>query len=199
MSTRSFRRTGLLAVSALAIVGLGITVPGAAADASDSEAAVWTPKEASFTYMGFTTKYSCEGLVGKVKSVLLSLGAQREGLTVYGTGCAVSAGRPAPLPGVKVRMKVLVPAAEGNATGDTVPAHWKPVQVQLNSDPLGEAGECELVEQIRQKLLPLFSTRDVEFKPTCVPHQLNPGGTRLRAQVLMADEAPRQAAAAQER
>ncbi len=194
MSIRAFCRASLV-FSAFTVAGLGGTLPAVAADANDAESAIWTPKEASFTYMGFTTKYSCEGLVGKVKSVLLSLGAQRQGLTVYGTGCEVSAGRPAPFPGVKVRMNVLVLASGAHAGGDPVSAHWRAVQVQLNADPVNEAGECELVEQIRQKLLPLFATRDVEFKPTCVPHQLNPGGTRLRAQVLMADEPPTQAAA----
>jgi hypothetical protein len=198
MSPRSFRRTGLV-VSVIAVAGLGSTLPAVAADTSDSEAAVWTPKEASFTYMGFTTRYSCEGLVGKVKSVLLVLGARREGLTVYGTGCEVSAGRPAPFPGVKVRMSVLVPASEATRSAQAVTAHWKPVQVQLDADPLKEAGECELVEQIQQKLLPLFSTRGVEFKPNCVPHQLHPGGTRLQAQVLVADAGPKEAAAAQSR
>jgi hypothetical protein len=97
-------------------------------------------------------------------------------------------------------MNVLVP--DGSSADAAVAAHWKPVRVQLNADPLAEAGECELVEQIKQKLLPLFSTRDVEFKPNCVPHQLSPGGTRLHAEVLVADQsapADRQASAAQPR
>ncbi len=185
MSVRTFLKIGLAVVAVWA-------VPALAAELAETQAetqAVWTPKEASFTYMGFTTKYSCEGLVSKVKTVLLSLGARRSDLTVYGTGC-LDPGRPAPAPGVKVRMNVLVPAgSSGDATA--VAAYWKPVRVQLDSDPLSEAGECELVEQIKQKLLPLFSTRNVEFKPDCVPHQLSPGGTRLQAQVLVAEPPPR--------
>jgi hypothetical protein len=164
-----------------------------AAGAGEPESAVWTPKQTSFTYMGFTTKYSCEGLASKVKSVLLSLGARREDLTVSSTGC-LDAGRPAPAPGVRVRMSVLVPLGPaGLSTGESaVAARWTPVQVQLNSDPLREAGECELVEQIKQKILPLFATRNVEFRPNCVPHQLSPGGTRLIAEVLK-PEPPKQA------
>lgn len=197
MSTRNW----CLVAAAAAVAGMGISVPAMAAEADASESAVWMPKETQFTYLGFTTRYSCEGLASQVRSVLLSLGARREDLKVHETGCAASAGRPTPFPGVKVRMSVLVPATAAAGT-DVVPAHWKPVKVQLDSDPLREAGECELVEQISQKLLPLFSVRNVEFKPNCVPHQLDPGGTRLQAQVLLpdpADPADRQAAAAPSR
>jgi hypothetical protein len=179
MSTRTFLKIGLALVAVWA-------APARAAEQADTQA-VWTPKEASFTYMGFTTRYSCEGLVSKVKSVLLSLGARRSDLKVYGTGC-LEPGRPAPAPGVKVRMNVLVPAGSSSDGAAAVTAHWKPVRVQLNADPLAESGECELVEQIKQKLLPLFSTRDVEFKPDCVPHQLSPRGTRLSAEVLVTEQ-----------
>ena len=190
---RSFRSLCSLGAFALALAsGFAAAQP---ADSGESQTqAVWTPKEASFTYAGFTTKYSCEGLVSQVRSVLLSLGARRSDLVVTGTGC-LEAGRPAPFPGVKVRMKVLEPAS--GAASDTVPAHWKPVQVRLDRDPVAEAGQCELVEQIKQKLLPLFSTRDVEFKPNCVPHQLHPNGTRLRAEVLMPVPSQRQASASE--
>lgn len=188
-----------LAASALVLLGPGVA---AAADANPTNSAgsetqaVWTPQQASFTYAGFTTKYSCEGLVSQVRSVLLSLGARRDDLVVIGTGC-LEAGRPAPFPGVKVRMSVLTPAS--GTAGNAIAAQWKPVRVRLDTDPLAEAGQCELVEQIKQKLLPLFATRDVEFKPNCVPHQLNPNGTRLSAQVLMPVQSARQASAAQPR
>ena len=189
MTFRSFLSRGAFALALVSGIAAGAQ-PG---DPGESQTqAVWTPKEASFTYAGFTTKYSCEGLISQVRSVLLSLGAQRSDLVVTGTGC-FEPGRPAPFPGVKVRMKVLAPAS--GAASDTVAAQWKPVQVRLDPDPLAEAGQCELVEQIKQKLLPLFSTRDVEFTPNCVPHQLNPNGTRLRAQVLVPVQAQQQASA----
>jgi hypothetical protein len=198
MSVRSFVT---LAAAALAVVGPVVVAAAApAADpanpAGSETEAVWTPKEASFTYAGFTTKYSCEGLVSQVRSVLLSLGARRDDLVVIGTGC-LEAGRPVPFPGVKVRMNVLMPAS--GTAGNAVAAQWKPVRVRLDTDPLAEAGQCELVEQIKQKLLPLFATREVEFKPNCVPHQLNPNGTRLSAQVLVPAPSAQQASTAQGR
>jgi hypothetical protein len=32
-------------------------------------------------------------------------------------------------------------------------------------------GDCELVEQFRAQLLPMFTTRGIEDQTTCVPHQ----------------------------
>jgi hypothetical protein len=199
MFVRSF---AILAASALAVLAPAVAAAAepAASPAADpaggATQAVWTPKQASFTYAGFTTRYSCEGLVSQVRSVLLSLGARRDDLVVIGTGC-LEPGRPAPFPGVKVRMSVLTPAA--GAAANAVAAQWKPVRVRLDTDPLAEAGQCELVEQIKQKLLPLFATREVEFRPNCVPHQLSPNGTRLSAQVLLPVPPARQASTAQAR
>jgi hypothetical protein len=182
--------------SALAALGSIAVSAQPASPADNATPAVWSTKQFSFIYTGFTTKYSCEGLESQVRSVLVSLGARRDDLKVIGTGC-FEAGRPAPFPGVRVQMSVLVPAS-GNAT-DTVAARWKPVDVKLDSDPVSNAGQCELVEQIKQKVLPLFSTRDVQFTPNCIPHQLHPNGTRLHAEVLLPVQRERQASAASPR
>jgi hypothetical protein len=140
--------------------------------------------------MGFTTKYSCEGLADKVKMILLTLGARKNDLHVVETGC-LAAFRPSPFPGVRVKMSVLEPVsgqdAEANNGGGSdavVNAHWQPVQLKLDADSVTEAGECELVEQVRRQVLPLFAARDVKFGfADCVPHKLLPS-QRLRAEVL---------------
>ena len=108
-------------VLAVGVVAVLLTVTGwAAAAEADTDAqaaresAVWTPKELTFMYQGFTTTYSCEGLRDKVRSILLELGA-REDLKVTETGCS-SLGGPDPFPGVRIKMNVLQPAADKNAT-----------------------------------------------------------------------------------
>jgi hypothetical protein len=152
-----------------------------------AESAVWTPRELSFVYQGFTTTYSCDGLRDKVRSVLLELGA-REDLQVSESPC-LSLGRPDPFPGVRIKMNVLQPAADESATAGTqsVPAHWKSVDLIPQRDAVSAAGDCELVEQVKQSILPLFATRNVEYSSNCVPHQLQIGATRLRAEVLVPD------------
>jgi hypothetical protein len=158
------------------------------APAVRAESAVWTPRELSFVYQGFTTTYSCDGLRDRVRSVLLKLGA-REDLQVSESPC-VSLGRPDPFPGVRIKMNVLQPGADRTApTGNqSVPAHWKTIDLTPEHDAVSAAGDCELVEQVKQSILPLFATRNVEYSSNCVPHQLQMGATRLRAEVLVPDQ-----------
>jgi hypothetical protein len=152
--------------------------------------AVWEHKEFQYTYQGFTTHYSCDGLRDKVREILLQLGARKQDLKVYDSGCASPSGRPDAFPGVSVKMSVLVPAGSSgtDAASTQIPSHWQPVRLKLDQSSLAEAGECELVEQVKQKVLPYFTTRNVDLQNFCVPHQLDPGGTRLVAEVLMPDQ-----------
>jgi hypothetical protein len=183
------RRRGsfqILAWAAL-IVLLGPTA-GWAVNGDGGLSAVWAPKEFRFTYQGFTSKYSCDGLREKMRDILLQLGARKSDLKITDWGCAGSSGRPDPFPGVAVKMTVLVPADGAADPAQTVPAHWQPLALKLDRSSLSEAGECELVEQVKQKVLPLFSTRNIDLKSNCVPHQLTPGGTQLSAEVLAPDQ-----------
>ena len=154
--------------------------------------AVWMPKQIHFVFQGFTTRYSCDGLRDKVRKALLELGA-RPDLKVTEGACANPAGGPESFPNVDVKMQVLKPAAAaGNDAGDdshpdTVSAHWKAVDLRLDRDPIRQAEDCELLEQIKHTFLPLFTTRNVDYQSSCIPHQVSPGGTWLRAEVLTAD------------
>ena len=163
---------------------------------SGREYAVWVPKELHFDYRGFTTKYSCDGLRERMRNVLLELGA-RPDLQVRGYGCTQLVG-PDPFAGVSIKMNVLQPAAKPG--GQAVSARWKTVDVLATDpndrDPIDAAADCELIGEIRQKVLPLFATRTVDSLSKCEAHQLVPGGTRLKAEVLGADErAPADSAA----
>ena len=158
--------------------------------------AVWTPKTLRFTYMGFTARYSCDGLRDKIRSTLVKFGA-RPDLDVRSTGCAGGFGRPSPFPGVTVTLNVLIPAdaKSAQAKTPTVPAHWQLVDLAASRDPLDVAGDCELIEQIKQRILPLFSTRNIDYHSTCIPNQLQLGGTQLKAEFLVADAADPKGAA----
>jgi hypothetical protein len=166
------------------------------ADTPDAGAvqAVWVPQQLRFTFLGFTAKYSCDGLQDKVRRTLLKLGA-RPDLSVQWMGCAGGIGRPTQFPGVQVKMHVLQLLDDKNAAaGPPVNAHWRLVDVTSGRDPIDVAGDCELTEQIKQSLLPKFTARNVEYRSTCIPNQLTVGGTSLKAEVLIAD--PKQDGAA---
>jgi hypothetical protein len=191
---------GMKIAAALALVAgvyVSAACAAAAADSENPQLAAWTPTELRFIYQGFTTRYSCDGLRDQVRSALLVLGARKD-LTVHAAACSSPPGRPDPFPGVTIKMQVLKPLAANAASPDAgaVAAHWQTVDLRLDRDAVSESGNCELLEQIKQSILPLFTTRNVEYSSNCVPHQLSAGGTRLRAQVLVSDTPDTKPAAA---
>jgi len=171
--------------------------PGAAAQ---KEMAVWTPKEIQFTYIGFTTLYSCDGLKDEVRQMLLQLGARKDDLQVYEQPCSGPPDRPNPFPGVRIKMSVLTPAPSTvSDVKQMVQAQWKTVKLPYRESGINAAGQCELLEQFKQKVLPLFTARSVNLVADCVPHQLSPLGTKLQADVLVTNQKERQASVGEAR
>jgi hypothetical protein len=158
----------------------GIISTTTAADAPH-ETAAWTTQKAHFDYLGVTTQYSCYKLRDKIRQVLLELGA-RPDVTLTPTGCDDD--RPVRVPGVDIKL-----AAPKAVTGpDASPAVWK--TVELGGMGKLEGGDCELAEQIVQRVLPLFQARNVQMKTRCVPYQLPTGALSLRLDVLTMAKAP---------
>lgn len=172
--------------SAAAATTLLASVPALAA-AQDSVAAVWVPREVQFVYQGFTARFSCDGLRDQVRDMLQKLGAHE--LKVRETGCTRAAGVPSPFPGVRVTMQVLAPAASADAAkaktaAPPVQASWQEVVLMPSNAGADEQGKCELIEQFQRTFLPLFATRNVQYRSNCIPHQLTLG-THLSAEVLV--------------
>ena len=161
-----------------------LSILPALASAQASTEAVWVPRHVSFVYQGFTTHYSCGGLRDTIRAMLSKLGARD--LEAREFGC-VSRGVET-FPGVRVAMRVLVPASSAHDHGASppVPAHWQNVVLMAPNAGPQEQGKCELIEQFKETFLPLFTTRNIDYQSNCVPHQLTLG-TRLSAEVLMPD------------
>ena len=176
--------TAVLAAITLSLP-LWVAAAETAAPSADAQPAVWAPKELRFVYLGFTARYSCDGLRDKIRHVLGELGA-RTGFEVDYSGCSSSFGKPDPFPGVKIKMQVLQPAGANDKDAEVVAVHWRRVDLRLDKDPVWEATDCELLEQIKQKILPLFTSRNVDFGSNCVPHQAYLG-THLSADLLVPD------------
>ncbi len=198
-SVRVRSRVGRLALTSAIACVLAAPLWAAEGDAAapaSGESAVWTPKELDFVYMGFTSRYSCDGLQDKIRGILLDLGARKKDLKVVSRGCSSPSGRPDPFPGVKIHMSVLQPASTATDDSQTpVQAHWKPVDLKLRDSFLNESGECELVEQIRRSIVPLFATRNVELNTVCVPHQASATRPSLKLEVLAPDKVAAKGAA----
>jgi hypothetical protein len=141
---------------------------------------VWKGQEVRFDYVGFTSKYSCDGLRDRVESVLLLLGARRD-LEVRPFGCS-RMGVPEPLPSLQIKISTLIPAGQGDAK-DALEARWK--TVRLGGVGKLTSGDCELADQIRTKILPLFTSKNLKSQTGCVPHQLPGGNILLNVDVLV--------------
>jgi len=176
-------RIGLLmaALVAASLCTAASPQPPAGAN-SGEEAAGWVQKEINFRYVGFTTKYSCDGLRDRMRRILLQLGA-RDDFRMTGYGC-VGVGAET-TPGVRIVMHVLQPA--GSTAGQTVAAHWKTVDLLADRDLLDAALDCELISQLDRDVLPLFAVRHVDFSAACSAGTPLVGGTRLKADVLVAN------------
>ena len=185
--TRSVILGALVASSTAGLfVGAAAAAPAdSSADATSTTSAKWVPKKLNFTFVGFTAHYSCDGLKGALTSILKDLGAGKD-LVVKSTGCVRFDG-PEQFPGVNATFSVLEPAASaGKDAGNSpeVAARWDKVTLDADKPRQQIDGSCELIEQVKKSVLPLFSTRNVEFSTDCFPHTQSLAGAKLSADVL---------------
>lgn len=206
-----------LATGATAAAASG-PAPAAATPVAEAkvESGRWRQHDVSFTYSGFTSKYSCDGLAERVKWLLRELGARKD-FQVSTYSCADPHGGPTEFPRVRLRFATLEPGAGtpesaaapaaasyghvigreaprlpppaaggigGTArelSGDPVPGVWQTVRFDRRRPRSLEPGDCELLEQFRDRVLPLFTTRAVVDGVRCIPYQLL--GTSLKLEV----------------
>ena len=154
------RRGPLLAVTALMIGGI---VSAVSADTGG-----WTPHKYTFNFMGFTTTYSCEGLEDKLKLLLQMNGAGPQVRDIHVVApCDRGIGRPDKLAFAYLTFSSLQP---GSAT-DASSGEWRHVALAPRHPYQFDWGDCELIEQFRDKVLPMFATRNLTNNVTCIPHQ----------------------------
>jgi hypothetical protein len=147
----------------------------ALADASSPTSATvagsWQKHQYSFAFMGFTTTYSCDGLADKLKKLLLAAGARAD-VTSQPGACASGFGRPDKFARADLTFYTLAPAGTDTAANARpIDGIWRPVTFAARSPRELQVGDCELIEQFRDRLLPMFTTRNVASNTTCVPHQ----------------------------
>ena len=184
----------------------------AAAPARHAEAAagpvvnaIWVEKDLAFSYLAFTTFYSCGGLRDKVRWVLREIGA-RPGFKVRVRGCMNLTG-PELMPRVEIRAALPMeatpellaelekqapkreliakvtgkPATEATAQFAT---RWRQVRFDPTATSRIEPGDCELMEQLRDAVFVPFRLRLVEDSMSCPPKQVVLYGIRLSVEVL---------------
>lgn len=161
---------------------LSCVMPGAELSAADPVEATWEAHQMRFHYSGFTTDYTCTGIKSKLRLLLRTLGA-RDDVKVTGA-CGGELNRPYPFYNLTLAFAIPVPA-EGVATGETFPAQWEPVRIGYNKPRDLAWGDCELVEQFRDQVLPLFPLQQLDDRTRCTPGRHNVGSPSMDLTILM--------------
>jgi hypothetical protein len=160
-------------VGCILFPALLVSGPALAADSSTgaSDPGVWQKHEYSFVFMGFTSTYSCDGLADKIKLLLITAGARKDAKSRPGA-CASGFGRPDKFARANLTFYTLAPVGTGTPA-DAKPIHgtWRAVSLSARSPRDLGTGDCELVEQFRNNVLPMFTTRNLVDQTTCIPHQ----------------------------
>jgi hypothetical protein len=114
--------------------------------------------------------------------MLLVFGA-RKGLRVQATGCPYGSNVPSRSAWVTAQFDVLVPASVGGAAG-AVQGHWVELKLQPKRPSFMGDGDCELVEQMRDSLTKGFTLRGVDYRTSCIPHEISINGYSVKGEVL---------------
>jgi hypothetical protein len=178
---RSFRALKL--GFACVICGFSITAFASESSAANPEQGVWQKHEYSFQFLGFTTTYSCDGLASKLKVLLIAAGARADAKSTSGA-CARGYGAPDKFARAYLTFYTLAPVANGENSSPPTNGVWRQVALADRSPRELRLGDCELVEQFRDKVLPMFTTRHVENQMTCVPKQLSGSVINLKFEVF---------------
>jgi hypothetical protein len=166
---------------------------------------IWKHQEFSFFFHSRTTFYSCASLEAKLERILKALGTQAD-VRVRSIDCQSV---PARMPRITVSVRAPVEATpqaiaerdknkstrelaarvrgeiEDPATLAPFPAQWKRVSLSRGAVNL-EPGDCELIDEVRRKVLPKLAVRLVENGMQCTPGQVSMSQPQLQVEALVA-------------
>jgi len=195
-----------------ALVGLLADVSAAEPGSPEPVQAIWKHQEISFYFQSQTTFYSCSSLEAKLKRILKALGTQPD-VRVRSIDCQRG---PVRMPRVTLNVSAPVeatPAAiaerdkdkskrelaarvrgesEDPAALAPFPAQWKRVSLSRGAVNL-EPGDCELIDELRRKVLPKLAVRLVESGMQCTPGQVSMNQPQLVVEALVALPKPDEA------
>jgi len=111
--------------------------------------------------------------------ILLAAGARSDVKSQPGA-CASGFGRPDRFARADLTFYTLAPADPSAAASGAVKGVWRPVAFSARRPRELGTGDCELIEQFRQQVLPMFTARNIVNNTTCIPHQDSGSNIDLR-------------------
>jgi hypothetical protein len=154
----------------------------AGAPSTDVVAGEWQHHKVTFSYFGITSLFTCDGLEGRVRQILLHLGARRD-VKVYATGCPGPFNTPSRTAWVDADFYTLAPAAHADGSG-TVRARWTSLELTTRRPYFMGDGDCELINEMKDLITKNFSLRGIEYRTSCIPHELSLDSYAVKGQAL---------------
>jgi hypothetical protein len=165
--------------------------------------AAWQTQEIRYSYTGFTTLYNCDAAEDRIKAILRALGAHEQ-TKVSATGCTLNR----PSRNFFITITTATPVPVGDATAKTpadaskdellkrlgvqsaqlegtFPAEWKTVELSRNRRLNIEPGDCELMEGIKDRVLPKLSVKVISSRVQCIPRQVSIQPPEITVSALM--------------
>ena len=172
-----------------------------AADDQDVVQATWKPAEIKYSYTGFTTAYDCLAFQSKMKAILKAVGAH-EHTKVLATGCPISRvsrdffvtiTTATPVIGDRAEMssqdrsrqELLAKLGVKNDLDQQFPATWKRVDLSDDRRLDLQPGDCELMDDLKDKVLPKLGVKIVEEDVVCTPRQTSIRTPKLVVEALV--------------
>jgi hypothetical protein len=190
---------------------VGLMLLGLGSQAFAEEAAInskWQVHEINYSYIAFTTAYNCDAAADKLEAILKTLGAHPN-TKVRASGCSGS--RPARNFFVTVTTAVPVPTAEIKAptdadksrdellkrlgvksdiSTDEFPAAWKTIELSKERRLDIRPGDCELMEGLRDRVLPKLGIKVEQDRISCTPNQVGLQAPQLKVSALVPLKSP---------
>lgn len=181
-----------------ALLALGMSVAlsqGALAAAGTAEGEIiqagWKTTEVRYSYVGFTTAFTCDGAEDRVKAILRAVGAHPE-TKVRAQGCEFN--RPTRNFFITIDAAMPVPAAQAAQAADDgqegrrellkrlgveekrlqerFPAQWHTLRLDRDRKLDLKPGECELLEGLRTEVFPKLGVEVLSDSLRCMPKQV---------------------------
>jgi hypothetical protein len=155
--------------------------------------AVWKEQSIDFSYFGRTSRYSCDGIRDKLRSILALMGVRRDPHAVT-VSCADTGDSRLLLHEMSPSVQLIFSSpslpdasAKPARAGDLAPLDAQFTAFSIVTDAFRnlQPGDCELVEEFVRQVLPKLTTRNVETHVACIPHQLSGSHYSVRGEVLM--------------
>lgn len=168
--------------------GLLLPLASHAGDSAPVQAG-WKTQEIRYSYTGFTTAYDCNAAEDRIRAILKALGAHEQ-TRVSAQGCNLN--RPSRNFFITITTATPVPLADLPKTAPTgrdellkrlgvasqqldktFPAEWKTVELSRDRKLDLEPGDCELMEGLRDHVLPKLSVKIQADRVQCIPRQVS--------------------------